>query len=159
VSPFPFITDKSHPDRICHPAPPAVFGLPVRTLGIASHWCSPATGALLAAEIGRKPANLHLHLQRISLWHSLGDENRAAAAVVDLWIVLGPRGIELRTRMLRNHYAALDEHELGIYLSEHLRDGINRHDPRIAFPDVVLARPVEGSMSFLRATSRHRSPP
>lgn len=159
MNPFPFIADRHHPERIRRPAPPAVFGLPVRTLGIASRWRSPATGALLAAEIGRQPANLHLHIQRISLWSRLGDEARIAAAVVDLWIVLGPRGVDLRTRMLRNHYAALDEHELGIYLSEHLSDGINRHDPRIAFADVVLARPVEGSMSFLRATSRHQPPP
>ncbi len=157
MSPFPFIADKLHPERIRPSAPPAVFGLPVRTLGIASHWCSPATGALLAAEIGRKPANLHLHIQRISLWRSLGDESRAAAAVVDLWIVLGPRGIALRTRMLRNHYAALEERELGMYLSEHLNDGINRHDPRVAFPDVVLARPVEGQLCFLRDTSSPRS--
>lgn len=65
----PFLADKTSPERIRTPAPPAVFGLPVRTLSIASHWCSPATGALLAGEIGRKPANLHLHIQRISLWH------------------------------------------------------------------------------------------
>jgi hypothetical protein len=157
VSPFPFIADKLHPERIRPPAPPAVFGLPVRTLSIASHWRTPATGALLAAEIGRRPANLHLHIQRISLWRSLGDERRAAAAVVDLWIVLGPRGIDLRTRMLRNHYAALEERELGMYLSQHLNGGINRHDPRIAFPDVVLARPVEGERCFLTNTSSPRS--
>jgi hypothetical protein len=158
VSPLTFITDKLCPERIRRPAPPAVFGLPVRTLGIASDWRSPATGALLAAEIGRKPTNLHLHIQRISLWHSLGDETRAAAAVVDLWIVLGPRGIDLRTRTLRNHYVALQEHELGVYMSEHLNDGINRHDPRIALPDVVLARPVEGAMNFLRAASPDQAP-
>ena len=44
----PFLTDKTCPERIRTPAPPAVFGLPVRTLSIASRWCSPATGALLA---------------------------------------------------------------------------------------------------------------
>lgn len=158
MSTLTFITDKLCPERIRRSPPPAVFGLPVRTLGIASDWRSSSTGALLAAEIGRTPANLHLHIQRISLWHSLGDETRAAAAVVDLWIVLGPRGIDLRTRMLRNHYMALEQHELGVYMSERLNDGINRHDPRIAFPDVVLARPVEGSMSFLRAASPGQAP-
>lgn len=153
MTPIPFIADRRSPERIRPPAPPAVFGLPVRTLGIASHWRSPATGTLLAAEIGRQPANLHLHIQRISLWHSLGDEARAAAAVIDLWIVLGLRGIDLRTRMLRNHYAALEKHDLGVYLSEHMNDGISRYDPRLAFPDVVLARPVDGSMRFLRMAS------
>ena len=48
-----FVTDPSNPERIRRPAPPAVFGLPVRTLRIASRWRSPATGALLAGEIGR----------------------------------------------------------------------------------------------------------
>ena len=80
----PFLTDTTHPERIRPATPPAVFGLPVRTLSIASHWHSPATGALLAGEIGRKPANLHLHLQRISLWRTLGDETATAAAVIDL---------------------------------------------------------------------------
>lgn len=146
----PFLTDKTRPERIRTPAPPAVFGLPVRTLSIASRWCSPATGALLAGEIGRKPANLHLHLQRISLWHGLGDEAATAAAVIDLWIVLGARGHALRTRMLRKHYAALDRFDLGLYLSEYLQHGLDRHDPRIALPGAVLSRPVAGTRAFLR---------
>ena len=146
----PFLTDKTCPERIRTPAPPAVFGLPVRTLSIASRWCSPATGALLAGEIGRKPANLHLHIQRISLWHGLGDEAATAAAVIDLWIVLGALGQELRTRMLRQHYTALDKLDLGLYLSEHLQPGLDRHDPLIAVPGAILSRPVAGARVFLR---------
>lgn len=146
----PFLTDKACPERIRTPAPPAVFGLPVRTLSIASRWCSPATGALLAGEIGRKPANLHLHIQRISLWHGLGDEAATAAAVIDLWIVLGALGQELRTRMLRQHYTALDKLDLGLYLSEHLQPGLDRHDPLIAVPGSVLSRSVAGARAFLR---------
>ncbi len=147
-----FLTDPARPERIRPPAPPAVFGLPVRTLSIASHWRSPATGALLAGEIGRKPANLHLHVQRISLWSKLEDNAATAAAVVDLWIVLGRHGAELRTRMLRNHYEALEECELGLYLSARLDTGLDRHDPRIALPGVVLARPVAGARVFVQAS-------
>ncbi len=154
----PFVTDKTCPERIRTPAPPAVFGLPVRTLSIASRWCSPATGALLAGEIGRKPANLHLHLQRIALWHGLGDETATAAAVVDLWVVLGKLGHDLRTRMLRKHYAALDTLDLGLYLSERLHHGLDRHDPRIALPGTVLTRPVAGTRAFLREASLPASP-
>lgn len=146
----PFLTDKTCPERIRTPAPPAVFGLPVRTLSIASRWCSPATGALLAGEIGRKPANLHLHIQRISLWHRLGDGAATAAAVIDLWIVLGAMGQELRTRTLRQHYAALDKFDLGLYLSERLQQGLDRHDPQVALPGTVLSRPVAGTRAFLR---------
>ena len=145
----PFVTDPARPERIRRPAPPAVFGLPVRTLGIASRWRSPATGVLLAGEIGRNPGNLHLHVQRISLWHKLNDAAATAAAIVDLWIVLGARGLELRTRMLRNHYTELESCDLGLYLAARLTDGINRHDPRIALPGAVLARPVEGARIFL----------
>ena len=149
----PFLTDTTHPERIRPATPPAVFGLPVRTLSIASHWHSPATGALLAGEIVRKPANLHLHLQRISLWRTLGDETATAAAVIDLWIVLGALGQQLRTRMLLTHYAALETHDLGIYLNERLQQGVDRHDPRIALPGSVLARPVAGARIFLRNTT------
>jgi len=145
-----FVTDSSNPERIRRPAPPAVFGLPVRTLRIASRWRSPATGALLAGEIGRKPANLHLHVQRISLWANLQDTAATVAAIIDLWIVLGTFGAELRMRMLREHYDALETHEMGLYLSARIADGIDRHDPRIALPGVVLARPVEGARVFLQ---------
>lgn len=145
-----FLTDPAAPERIRPPSPPAVFGLPVRTLQIASRWRSPATGALLAGEIGRNPANLHLHVQRISLWSKLDDTEATAAAVIDLWIVLGRFGADLRMRMLREHYDALEMHDLGLYLSTLIADGIDRYDPRLALPGVVLARPVEGSRIFLQ---------
>jgi hypothetical protein len=45
---------------------------------------------LLAAEVGRRPRNLHTHLQRISLWADLDDSAAVTAAIVDFWIVLGP---------------------------------------------------------------------
>ena len=92
-------------------------------------------------------------LQRIALWHGLGDEAATAAAVIDLWIVLGKLGQELRTRMLRKHYTALDTLDLGLYLSERLHHGLDRHDPRIALPDTVLPRPVAGNRAFLREVS------
>ncbi|MBL8453400.1 MAG: hypothetical protein JNK97_11700 [Zoogloea sp.] len=155
----PFLTDPDDPGRIRPAAPPAVFGLPVRTLGIATHWHSPATGALLAAEIGRQPRNLHTHLQRIALWASLGNATALGAALVDFWIVLGPFGRDLRQRLLRQHSPALAENGLADYLGESLDAGIDRHAPRAALPGVVLARPVEGSRSFLRTSTENGRKP
>lgn len=149
----PFLIDPDIPGRIRPATPPAVFGLPVRTLGIASHWHSPATGALLAAEIGRRPRNLHTHLQRISLWASLGDDAAVTAALIDFWIVLGRYGRALRQRLLKNHAAPLAEAGLAEYLAEHLETGIDQHDPRIACPGSVLARPVAGRRQFVRRAS------
>lgn len=146
----PFLIDPDAPGRIRPPAPPAVFGLPVRTLGIASHWCSPATGALLAAEVGRRPRNLHTHLQRISLWADLDDSAAVTAAIVDFWIVLGPCGRALRQRLLQRHAATLAAGGLADYLSARLEPGLDRHDPQVACPGSVLARPVEGSLRFMR---------
>ena len=60
---------------------------------------------------------------------------------------------QLRTRMLLTHYAALETHDLGIYLNERLQQGVDRHDPRIALPGSVLARPVAGARIFLRNTT------
>jgi hypothetical protein len=113
---------------------------------------------LLAGEIGRNPSNLHLHVQRISLWNALGDDAATAAAVIDLWIVLGRCGVDLRTRMLRNHYNALEDRHLGLYLAARLADGIDRHDPRIALPGVALARPVEGTRVFLKPATAPAAP-
>lgn len=150
----PFLKDADDPGRIRRPAPPAVFGLPVRTLGIATHWHSPATGALLVAEVARQPRNLHTHLQRIALWASLGNAPALGAALVDLWIVLGPCGRDLRQRLLRQHTPALAEGRLADYLSENLDAGIDRHAPHAALPGVVLARPVEGSRCFLQMSTK-----
>lgn len=147
----PFLIDPELPARIHPPVPPALFGLPVRTLDIASHWHSPATGALLAAEIGRTPRNLHTHMQRVALWASLDQPLEVACAVVDLWIVLGPCGRDLRARLLARHRDALDEHRVADHLAEHLEQGIDSHAPCLALPGTVLAQPVEGHRSFVRA--------
>lgn len=145
-----FLTDPADPERIRRPAPPAVFGLPVRTLRIASRWRSPATGALLAAEIVRKPNNLHAHIQRINLWSRLGHDVEVTAAILDLWIVLQGFGLELRRRMLQTHQLSLERFELVDYLNARLNTGVSRFDPRLALPGVVLARPVFGRQTFLR---------
>ena len=135
------------------------LGLPEALTEAINPWmsCMKGTGqragvrcVALAGEIGRKPANLHLHVQRISLWSNLEDTAATVAAIVDLWIVLGRYGAELRMRMLREHYDALEEHDLGLYLSARIEDGLDRHDPRLALPGVVLARPVEGNRIFLQ---------
>ncbi len=152
-----FITDKADPGRIRPSSPPAVFGLPVRTLNVASHWHSPATGALLAAEIGRDPANLHLHVQRISLWKSLGDDQELGSAVVDLCLVLGACGLDLRRRMLRNYRQALRRVGLADYIENSLDQGADLHDPRVARPGVVMARPVLGRRQFLRPSDSYKS--
>ena len=154
----PFLTDPDDPGRIRPPAPPAVFGLPVRTLGLATHWRSPATGALLAAEVGRQPRNLHTHLQRIALWASLGNAPALGAAVIDFWIILGPFGRDLRQRLLNKHATALAAGLID-YLRERLEQGLDRYDPRNALPGVVLARPVEGSRCFLRAPAKPGATP
>ncbi|WP_374479880.1 hypothetical protein [Zoogloea sp.] len=153
-----FITAPGNPGRIRASSPPADFGLPVRTLDITAAWRSPATATLLAAEIGRRPGNLHAHMQRISIWQKLGNPAQTAAAVIDLWIALGACGIELRTRVLHAHQAALEQHNLDIYLHARLHRGIDRHAPEIALRGVVLATPVEGSRAFLRPTAASRIP-
>lgn len=89
-------------------------------------------------------------MQRISVWHQLGNLSQTAAAVIDLWIALGAYGIDLRTSLLRQYQPALEQHNLDIYLHARLHRGIDRHDPQLALRDVVLARPVAGSREFLR---------
>lgn len=148
-----FITASHAPALIRTPTPPADFGLPVRTLGVAEIWRTPATATLLAGEIGRHPGNLHTHMQRISIWHALRNHAQTAAAVVDLWIALGAFGLDLRTRMLHQHHAALERHNLDIYLHARLHRGVDRHDPQLALRGVVLARPVEGNRVFLRSAT------
>jgi hypothetical protein len=153
-----FILSNDDPGRIRTPSPPADFGLPVRTLGISAAWRSPATATLLAAEIGRHPGNLHAHMQRISVWHALDNPAQTAAAVLDLWIALGACGLDLRTRVLHQHHAALEQHNLDIYLHARLHRGVDCHDPQLALRGVVLARPVDGERTFLRPVAPLATP-
>ncbi len=77
----------------------------------------------LARKIKRKPKDLRLHIQRIYLNYILKNENAYFGALVDLLIVLGPKGLELKKSILRPTNNLLNN-EHAKFIHQYLRSGI-----------------------------------
>ncbi len=76
----------------------------------------------LVSSILRKPTNLLIHLQRITLCHKQKNEEKLYAAVVDFFIVLQGSGMSLKQRMLagcRNQLSPILFQRLQIYLTDY----------------------------------------
>ncbi len=86
--------------------------------------------ATLEAAIRRQPLDLHRHVQRINLL--LTEPERAAleAALVDLFIAVGYRGIALKTRMLDEARPHLDPDSLAFF-EQNIFKGLTPDDPAI----------------------------
>ncbi len=98
--------------------------------------------------IGRNPRALRIHVQRILLLHRERDATGCFDALVDLFIILGPRGRELRANLVQQCSDLLDKRELE-FLRRHLDDGI---DAATALPETassLLTLGVSGSANLL----------
>ena len=99
---------------------------------------------------GRKPTGGKLIPARGKRKYEIGREQSDTTFAAIRVKKIETKGGNQKMRMLREHYDALEEHDLGLYLSARIEDGLDRHDPRLALPGVVLARPVEGNRMFLQ---------
>ncbi len=78
----------------------------------------------LARKIKRNPRDLLSHIQRIYLNYVLKNEDAYFGAVVDLFIILGSKGLDLKKSILRPTYDLLED-EHASFIKNHLRSGIN----------------------------------
>ena len=98
----------------------------------------------LAARIKRHPTKLHHHIQRINLLLDNPDAVKLAAALVDLYISLGNRGVDLKNRMLNQvkPYLNTSGYE---FFKEHIHTGLNARDPQIGIlPGSMLSEGFSG---------------
>ncbi|NOQ77160.1 MAG: hypothetical protein GQ475_05125 [Methylococcaceae bacterium] len=72
---------------------------------------TPAITDYLAHQITRNPRDLRSHTQRIFHFITEQKSKDLYSALVDLFVVLGDKGIALRTRMLKSAYSLLSEPE------------------------------------------------
>lgn len=134
------------------PREPA-FGLEnERALRVGGHWPGEAAGDFLAHAVARQPANLRAHVQRIALAVDTADSEETWSALVDLYMALGPRGIELRRGMLYATRRLLPPgHEL--FLRERLLTGLAPHDPHPPAPGSMLTKGVTGTLHAVERTA------
>lgn len=77
----------------------------------------------LCSSVARDPLDLESHSRRVLLALRLSDADRLMAAMVDLFLALGPRGMGLRRRLLDLAAAQL-EAEDALFLRDHLASGL-----------------------------------
>ena len=86
--------------------------------------------ATLLAGIRRQPKRLHRHVQRINLLLAEPDEVALKAALVDLFIAVGYRGIDLKTRMLDEARPHLGPATL-VFFEQNIFKGLAPDDPGV----------------------------
>ncbi len=108
-----------------------------------------ATLMFLLSSIKREPLNLQLHIQRINLLLDLEDVAGLKAALVDLYIALGPRGYALKLRMLsliRPYLKPINYQSFVLTL----KSGIEAHNPVVGnLPGVLLSEGFMGRDKLL----------
>ncbi len=119
----------------------------------------------LARKIKRNPRDLLFHVQRIYLNYVLGNEEAYFGALIDLFIVLGPKALDLKKSVLRPTYRLLTtEHKK--YIKEHLKTGVDAaeliptRESRLSrglssTTNIVTGEPAEAKLSPL-ATARKK---
>lgn len=134
------------------PEPPAgepAFGLDrARDLHVGERWPAPRAGAYLAHRIARDPSNLRAHVQRILLWIEAGHPGETYAALLDLFVALGPHGGALRERMLRAARAVLP-HDGAQFLMKSRSGGLSGREPHPPAPGSMLSRGVTGALALV----------
>ncbi|MBE9549302.1 MAG: hypothetical protein IMF09_07865 [Proteobacteria bacterium] len=97
----------------------------------------------LLFQIGRKPADLILHMQRIQHHIRSGNRNELFAAIVDLFIVLGARGEGFRKRMLAAGRSVLSDKQF-VFLQDNFEFGLDASDGVPWLQGSVLHSGIQG---------------
>jgi hypothetical protein len=103
----------------------------------------------LEERIQRDPRDLHAHVERVLLRESRREGAELFAALVDLFIALGPGGRALRSRLLRRAAPHLATEQRG-FLETHLDSPLQADAPGAAVPGACLSRPVAGTTLIVR---------
>lgn len=104
----------------------------------------------LGQRILRNPRDLLAHVQRITLHQSADNADGCYGGLVDLFIILGDKGEDLRRTMLRKSRALLTDEQYD-YLSSRLHEGLNSTDNQpVNKPDTCLSKGLSGTANIVR---------
>ena len=133
------------------PLPHPEFGLAgVTAINLPKVWRDRRTTDYLAHCVARNPKDLRAHARRIAVHNALGEEMDLAAAIVDLFIVLGNRGASLKRLLLERHASQLRRSGCYQTLAQALDDTLSPHAMPVALPASILCRPAQGDFSIVR---------
>jgi hypothetical protein len=104
-----------------------------------------------AHAVAREPDCLMRHVQRIVLHVKRGESERTSGAMVDLFIVLGTRGMSLRKRMLNLAKPHLDLRMIE-FLTANLKRGVSATDVLPAATHSVLTKALSGTTELVKQT-------
>ncbi len=106
----------------------------------------------LQGQVARDSLDLEAHVRRVLLAQHLGAADRLFSALVDLFLALGPRGVELRRRMLDEAAPLLDAEDAH-FLRAHLEVGLAPGTPLPAGSSSVLDASVWGTRTLAQRSS------
>jgi hypothetical protein len=102
----------------------------------------------LERRIRRRPTDLNAHVQRIRSYQTLNNAPGCYAALADLFIVLGPRGFNLRKRMMDQSAFLLTPY-LRKFLDDHLDIGISARTPLPCVTSSILTEAISGTTELV----------
>jgi hypothetical protein len=127
-----------------------VFREPVhRGLGIPRGVNLDSWAAHLAHVSAREPENLLNHVRRIYLHLARRQSDALYGAMLDLYLVLGDKGVSLRGRLLRDVRKLLPRERYDIFL-KHYKQGLQRSQPLPACRHSVIGNFFSGRMTLVK---------
>ena len=102
----------------------------------------------LEQRILRHPRDLLSHVRRLFLARALGDNDAIMGALADLFLVLGPRGRQLRKRLFVFVEDQLTPRQCGFFAA-HLENGIEATEAIPDIPESRLSKRVLGTTTIV----------
>lgn len=128
---------------------PSLFPAPQRLVPryAQSEWQS-GYQSHLEHRIQRNPRDLYAHVRRVLMYRAMDHTDRGFAALIDLFLILGPRGRKLREKMLDQFEDRLS-HQQYRFLCSHLVSGLRASESLPAGTESLLAKGVSGTTQIV----------
>ena len=105
----------------------------------------------LERRIQRNPRDLHAHVRRTLIYRTLGDRDAGFGALIDLFLILGPRGLQLRENLLLRWEGKFPEARYR-FLRARLKSGLQASEPLPRGVSSVLARGITGVTNIVEVS-------
>jgi hypothetical protein len=103
----------------------------------------------LINKVRRNPRDLRAHVQRTFLLLAKGDIEALYGALIDLFIILGDRGIELRKNLVTRSKPILKNHQYE-FLMAHMESGLDTNEPLPINTFSSLSKGQAGTSNIVR---------
>lgn len=107
----------------------------------------------LAHAVARYPGDLKAHTRRIYYYARVGNGAGVFGALLDLFLVLGSRGVALRRRLFDSARRYLTADQRALFVAHYLR-GIDRSEPLPATSYSILGNFFSGTLRLVNSSAR-----